>query len=301
MLHFTEQEKSEWAAILRAPGVLTSDLPEGYMDVLDQVQREELEIPARDGHLIRAWKVRTEETPENSMLYINIHGGGFVQPHSDFDHALCAIMAKEFSCTVIDIDYRLAPEHPYPAGMNDCIDTVRWIYAHTDELGVDKNRIVMGGNSAGGTFCADVCMRLAQEGHPLPNLVIMVYPAANLNENTDSADLSSLDLSDVRNRGLIYDNLYLTSEEQLSDPYINLIRATPEMLKGFPDTVVITGGRDPLAPGGEEFAKMLAVSGSRITVRRFLNSGHGFYVRCSGDWKEARNMVFEEIRRAVCR
>lgn len=295
MLNFTPEEKAYWAEVLRKPGKPAPTVPENYFDVLDEVVRKDLAIPASDGYQIPAWITRESETAENDMLYINIHGGGFVKLHSDYDHALCAIMAKEFHCTVIDIDYRLAPEYPYPTGMNDCCDAVRWIYAHAQELGFNPDRVVIGGNSAGGTFSADVIMRLSAEGHRLPQMVILVYPAANI-EDHSGIDVSTLDLSEVKNRGLIYDNLYITSDDQFHDPYINLQDATPEMLAQFPDTVIVTGGLDPLAPGGENLARMLAVSGSHIVLQRYRNSKHGFYCSCAGDeWQAAREMVFAEI------
>lgn len=300
MLNMTKEEKLAWGQKLRAPKNLPFSAPEGYLDSVNQVQRKEFQIVGSENQQITLWLTTTKEKTPNSMLYINIHGGGFVQNHAIWDHALCATMARELKCAVLDVDYRLAPEYPFPAALTDCYDVLQWVYAHAEEMDINPDKVVMGGNSAGATLTAGVCMKSAEAGTKIPDMAILVYPAAAM-EETNNIDLNeAVDLSRLEVRSTIYNNLYLARDEQTKDPYVSLIYARPEMLEKFPDTVVVTAGEDILCPGGELFASRLAVSGSKIILQRFKNSDHGFYLRCMGDeWMNARTMVFEEIKRKM--
>ncbi len=298
MLNLTREEKILWGNRLREPKNLPFAAPEGYLDCVDQVSRKELKITGSEQQEITAWLTTADDTVPDGMLYLNIHGGGFVQPHAMWDHALCATIAMELKCPVLDVDYRLAPEFPFPAALNDCSDVLDWVYEHAGDLHIDPGKIVIGGNSAGATLSAGVCMKAAEEKRQIPSMLVMIYPAGAM-EQTDGIDLSgNIDLADLTTRGVIYNNLYLEHDEQTRDPYVSLIYASPEMLQHLPDAVVVTAGKDPLCLGGEQFAMNMAASGSRIVLKRFRNSNHGFYLRCIGDeWQDARKMVFDEIRR----
>ena len=232
--------------------------------------------------------------PED-YVFINIHGGGFVREHSKFDSAFCAYLVKRLGCTVVDVDYRLAPEYPYPTGLQDGYDVYKWVMAHARELGAGPDRIVIGGNSSGGQFSAAIPMMAAKAGDPIPALSVMMYPVCSI--NTVEAVSDDLDLSDVSNRGLLYNLLYCTRESDFDDPYVSLLKSTKEDLEKFPPLILATGGLDPLAPDSEEFAKQVAqASGSRVVVQRFKNSKHGFLNRCLGDeWAAGREFVFSEI------
>ncbi len=297
MLNLSREEKLLWGRKLRQPQNLPFVAPDGYLECVDQVQRKEFKITGTENQDITVWLTTTEEKTSNSMLYINIHGGGFVQNHAIWDHALCATMARELKCAVLDIDYRLAPEYPFPAALVDCYDVLQWAFEHSAELDIDPQKIVVGGNSAGATLTAGICMKSAEKKTRMPAMGIMVYPAGAM-EDTNGVDLSGeLDLGNLEVRGVLYNNLYLDRDEQTKDPYVSLIYAKEEMLESFPDMVIVTAGQDTLCPGGEQFAMKLVASGVKVTLQRFRNSNHGFYLRCIGEeWQQARNMVFHEIR-----
>lgn len=297
MLHLSMEEKRHYRDVLKHSGTQRFDPPAGYMDCLKQVDQKEITITGREGQKITVWFTVPKAGRTRDMLYLNIHGGGFVQPHGIWDHALCAIMALEFSCGVLDIDYRLAPEHPHPASVIDCFDVYCWALEHADELKIDQTRIVVGGNSAGGTLTAGVCLKAKEEHVQTPALAVLIYPECGLSGDIDCPDLENgLDLTDLRCRGILFTLLYLESEEQLEDPYANLLKADEGMLKGFPDTILVTGGLDPLRFDAEEFGKHLIAAGAAVSAKRFLDSKHGFYVRLSGQWQKAREFVFGEIR-----
>lgn len=302
MLQLTMEEKKRYRDMLLNPGNLPFDAPEGYLDCLDAVDKEEVKITGSEGQEITVWITVPKDRRTGGMLYINIHGGGFVQPHHIWDDAICAIMALEFQCTVIDIDYRLAPEYPHPAAIIDCYDVYRWAVENAKKLGIDPAKIAVGGNSAGGTLTAGVCMKADENHFQVPALALMLYPECGLSVEADDPQLSdNMDLSDLRARGILYTLLYLQSEEQLEDPYANLLKADEALLGQFPDTILITGGLDPLRFDAEEFAKHLAVSGSAIITKRFRNSKHGFYTRLTGEWREAREFVFHQIHNLMDR
>ncbi len=296
MLKLTMEEKKKYLEMLHNPNTLPFTPPDGYMDCLNQVNTKEVLVNGSEGQQIRVWIVTPKGQKPGTMAYMNIHGGGFVQPHHIWDSALCAVMAQEFQCTVIDVDYRLAPDYPHPAAVTDCFDVYRWILANKDELGIDEKRIVVGGNSAGGTLTAGVCMKAAEEGCEIPALAVMLYPECGLSTDVDDPDFADhIDLSDVRSRGVLYTLMYIEEESQMEDPYASLLKADEKMLKQFPNTILVTGGQDPLRFDAEEFAKHIVVSGAAIVTKRFLNSKHGFYTRLEGEWQEARGFVFNQI------
>lgn len=301
MLNLTEKEKAEYAKMLRG-GLETSPVTdEEYFKVFDEVSSTEAKVRARDGYEIPVWIIKPLDGETKDYVFINIHGGGFVREHSKFDSAFCAYLVKRLHCTAVDVDYRLAPEYPYPTGLQDGYDVYKWVMDHAEELGARADRIVIGGNSSGGQFSAAIPMMAAKAGDPIPALSVMMYPVCSI--NTVESIRDDLDLSDVSNRGLLYNLLYCTKESDFDDPYVSLLKATEEDLEKFPPLILATGGLDPLAPDGEEFAKRAAqASGSRVAVQRFKNSRHGFLNRCLGDeWAAGREFIFSEIEYMMSR
>ncbi len=295
MLKLTEETKRKYAEMLRNPKMLSSTLPEEYFHILDEMETKTFTILARDGYEIPVWLVRPKNSEPDDMVYMNVHGGGYVQRHSRYDSAFCATAAKRMNCWVLDVDYRLAPEYPFPYGFHDVYDTYKWLLNHLDELKVSPDKVVIGGNSAGGQFSAAVCMMAQEEHIPAPAVCAMLYPSCNVSSVENLSE--DLDLSKVENRALFYYLLYCSKESDFESPYVNLMKAKPEMLTKFPDLVLATGGLDPLAPDAETFAcRVAASSGSRVVMKRFLHSKHGFLNRCIGDeWEQGREYVFREI------
>lgn len=295
MLKLTEKEKADYADLLRGSMETSPDITEDYFNILSEVQITEVYVEGRDGYQIPVWLMQPKDSATSGFLFINIHGGGFVRPHSRFDSAYCATLVKRLGCTLIDVDYRLAPEYPYPTGLNDAYDVYKWALSHAMELGVSENRIVVGGNSSGGQFSAAIPMIAQKQNDPMPAACVMLYPVCSINTIEDLTE--EIDLSDVANRGRLYNLLYCTKDSDFDDSCVSLLKATPEELKQFPDLILATGGLDPLAADAETFARNVAsASGSRVVMKRFLNSRHGFLNRCMGsEWKQGREYVFREI------
>lgn len=295
---FTKEKKMEWAAKLRAPTNLPFEAPAGYMDIVREAEVKTLKIPTSVGENT-SYLVEAKTGATNDVLIINIHGGGFVQPHNPWDGALCAHYAVDLGCKVLDIDYQTCPEVMYPTPMIECYEVVQWAMAHAQELGIDPDKVVVGGNSAGGSLTAAVTILANQRGGKIPALNVMIYPACDPFVTPESVDLlkEEPDLTKLETRGILYNAMFTDNDPAVAgDVLVNLGNATEEDLKCFPETVVLTAEKDFLKLGGERFAAKLACTGKKITLRRFLNSAHGFYARCSGDWQEAHELVYQAIR-----
>ncbi|WP_215700388.1 alpha/beta hydrolase [Clostridium sp. MCC353] len=299
-MKMTKEEKIEWARKLRQPSNLPFEAPENYLGCLNDVSEKTLMIPTSVGDST-CYLFEKNSGAVNDVLFVNIHGGGFVQLHNLFDRALCATYALELGCRVLDIDYRVAPESPFPIPVIECYEVIQWVLNHGEKLGINPDKVIVGGNSAGATLTASACIMAQEKGGKVPAMTLLIYPGADSflspEESCILNDGEEPDLSDLRVRGVLYNTLYTDNDPSLAgSPYVNLGLATEEQLAKFPDTLVITAGKDYLRYGGERFAGLLAASGSKIILQRFKNSDHGFYVRCMGtEWRDARELAMNTI------
>jgi acetyl esterase len=158
--------------------------------------------------------------PRSLLLYI--HGGGWMQGGLETHHGACGKLAAWSGCRVLAVDYRLAPEHKFPAGLEDCLAAWQWLAANKATFGADRGRLAIGGDSAGGNLAAAVCQALAAKGEPAPAAQLLVYPSLDLGGNLPS----HRELADAyvlpRIRVQWYTELYLSSPEQAAD-----VRASP--------------------------------------------------------------------------
>jgi acetyl esterase len=211
-------------------------------------------------------------TPPPLLVYF--HGGGFVIGDLDTHDGVCRFIAAAAGLAVLSVDYRLAPEHPFPAGIEDAWAAFTWAAANAAELGIDPARIAVGGDSAGGNLAAVTCLRGKAEGGPIPALQLLIYPV------TDSAD-------DPRSRLLFADGFLLTKNDMdrfehfyvapggdIDDPRISILKA-PD-LSGLPPAYVTTAGFDPLRDEGEAYAIRMREEGTKVALRRHPGLIHGF-------------------------
>ncbi len=204
------------------------------------------------------------------------HGGGFVigdlETHDDHARLLC----RDVGAVVLSVDYRLAPEHPWPAGLEDCLAATRWAFEHVDELGGDAGRIAVAGDSAGGNLSAAVCLELRETG-PRLAAQLLLYPATDFEEESthpsreENAQGYLLTSDDMRWFG----EQYVPEGADRRDPRLSVLHA-PD-LSGLPPAVVATAGFDPLRDEGEAFADALAAAGVRVVRRRYDTLIHGFF------------------------
>lgn len=214
----------------------------------------------------------SRDRPLPLLLYL--HGGGWVQGDLDTHHHLCGKLAAWAGCRVLAVDYRLSPEHKFPAGLEDCLAAWRWLHAQAGTLGADPARLAVGGDSAGGNLAAALCLTMAAEGGPLPVAQLLIYPSVELGWDLPS----HRELADAfvlpRPRVLWYTEQYLAEPAQAADPRASPLRAAD--LRGQPPAMVLTAGFDPLLDDGRLYAERLEAAGVPVTYREFPGQIHAF-------------------------
>lgn len=216
------------------------------------------------------------------------HQGGFVIGDLDTDHALCTTLADRCGAVVVSVDYRLAPEHPFPAFVDDGVAAHRWVVDHAEGLGVDAARVAVAGTSAGGMLAAVVCQQARVRGEPQPAAQILVYPGVDHTFEGGSRD-SCADVFPLTAATLAF-----FAHHALPDPAAATdVRASPGLateLWGLAPAVVVTAGFDPLRDEGNAYADALRAAGVAVTHRCETSLTHSFTV-FGGISREARAAV----------
>ena len=232
-------------------------------------------VPTSAGRLrVRVYQPR-EAAGLPVLLYF--HGGGFVVGTLDDYDSLLRILALEADCLIVSVEYRLAPEHPFPAAVDDCVAATRWVHAHAPELGADPKRVALGGDSAGGNLAAVVALALRDSGGPAIAGQMLIYPVTRLRgpaegsmlENGEGYFLTARDMS-------WFAEMYLGKSGDASHPHASPLLASD--LSGLPPALVITAQYDPLRDEGDAYARRLGQSGVPCTHTCYPGAIHGFFV-----------------------
>jgi acetyl esterase len=216
-----------------------------------------------------------ENGPQPGLVYL--HGGGWVLGSLDTHDKVCRRLAETCGCIVVAVDYRLAPEHPFPAAPEDVIAASRWILDNANTLGLDRNRIGIAGDSAGGSLSAVAC--LANRGLPGPSLrcQVLIYPSI---DNSVEGERRLSRVEQAQTPPLSASAMQTLVGCYLPDPKAaNDWRASPLLAKDhsdLPPALVITGGFDPLRDEGIAYAQCLAESGAEVLHRHYAGQVHGF-------------------------
>jgi acetyl esterase len=213
-----------------------------------------------------------QQTPLPLVAYV--HGGGWVMGTVDGFDPLCRALANAAGAVVASIEYRLAPEHPFPAALDDVRAAVRWLHANAEELGADPDRLAIAGDSAGGNLATVTARRLRDEGGPAIRYQALIYPVTDSAINTPSyrekSDGFGLSAPSMQR----YWRLYLDGADG-GRPDTSPLR-TPD-LRGMPPAFILTVEDDVLRDEGEAYAKALEEAGVPVTVRRYDGPIHGFF------------------------
>lgn len=207
------------------------------------------------------------------------HGGGWVTESIETYNRICARLANATEHVVISVEYRLAPEHPFPTGLNDCYAVAKAIYEDRFILNVDPEHITMIGDSAGGNLSAAISLMARDRGDFYPRKQILIYPAvcSDYSENSPFPSIhengADYLLTAVKLRNYI--NLYAGKEEDKQNPYFAPLYAKDYSLQ--PKTLIITAEFDPLRDEGEECGRRLRAAGNEVTVHRIADGLHGFF------------------------
>ena len=207
-------------------------------------------------------------------LLIYYHGGGWVIGDLDTHDDICRKLARDARCSVIAVDYRLAPEHPAPAALDDCIAATRWIFANAKSLDVDAARIAIGGDSAGGNLAALVAMHAGVT----PVFQLLVYPATDMRMDYPSHRENAQGYLLTADSMKWFIGHYLQGDDKKkSDPLYSPILSDDALLKKSPPTLVITAEFDPLRDEGEAYAARLSAVGVPTSTVRFHGQIHAFF------------------------
>jgi len=206
-----------------------------------------------------------------AILYF--HGGGFTIGSLEGYDLPCRFFCARSGCAVVAVDYRLAPEHKFPAAIDDAVAAFRWLAAGATELGIDPARIVVAGDSAGGTLAAVVAQEMRGAPQP-PCLQWLIYPATDLAGRTASHESCGEGFLLSRADMEWFLGLYLADPAEASDPRASPLRAAD--LSGLPPALVFTAGFDPLRDEGQAYAGRLAAAGVKTVHREFDSLIHGF-------------------------
>ncbi len=216
-------------------------------------------------------------TPQGSGPFpalVFFHGGGWVICNLDTHDGLCRSLANGADCVVVSVDYRLAPEHKFPAAPQDCYAATQWVVENAAQLNVDDSHIAIGGDSAGGNLTAVVAQMARDQGGPHLVFQLMIYPATDFRMNTPSIEENGTGYFLTKDDMIWFTNHYLNSEEEKTNPLASPMLASD--LSGLPPALIITGEYDPLRDEGELYGQKLQEAGVPVTISRYEGVIHGF-------------------------
>jgi acetyl esterase len=230
-------------------------------------------IPGPEGELpVRIYTPGESRSPAPAVVYF--HGGGWVVGSLDSHENLCRALANRARAVVVSVDYRLAPEHRFPAAAEDCYAAAHWVAEHGAEIGVDGERIAVAGDSAGGNLAAVVALMARNLGGPELRQQTLIYPVTDHDFETpsyrDNADGYLLTRDAMR----WFWSHYVPDTGRRSDPYASPLRA--EKFGELPSALVVTAEYDPLRDEGEAYAARLREAGVPVELARYDGQIHGF-------------------------
>lgn len=234
----------------------------------------ELSVPAAEASIpVRLYR---PEITVRSGLTVFFHGGGFVIGSIESHDAVCRQLCNLTGAAVLSVEYRLAPEHKFPAAPDDCLQAVRWSAQQAPAWGVDPTKLVLAGDSAGGTLAAVTALRLRDEGGPTVIGQVLVYPVTDYHMPPTPSYLENQTGYFLTRAAMIrFWKEYLAREEDASHPHASPLRALD--LADLPPALVLTAEFDPLRDEGERYAHRLLDAGVPVTLRRQDGLIHGFF------------------------
>jgi acetyl esterase len=237
---------------------------------------ENREIPGPTGDIpLRIYTPATTTVADTLPALIYFHGGAGVFCSIETHDGLCRVLTNESGCRVISVGYRLAPEHKFPAAIDDAYAATEWVFAHVGRLGIDPKRVAVGGDSAGATLAAVVCQLTRQMSGPCIALQLLLCPVTDLGLNSSSRRAFS--------EGYFFDvatlnwalGHYLAADAEISDPRLSPLRATD--LRDLPPAHIHTAEFDPFLDDGRAYADALGRARVPVAYTCHLGMIHHFY------------------------
>jgi acetyl esterase len=252
----------------------------------------EVRLLAFENYAIRSYRPAAQETLP-ALVYF--HGGGWTIGDLDTHDVLCRSLAVGARCAVFSVDYRLAPESPFPAAVDDCFSAVRYVAEHAEQLKIHKSMIAVGGDSAGGNLAAVVALQARDAGGPPLVFQLLVYPATDQRCATPSHQKNARGYLLEREGIEFFRRCYLPDPAAFTD-----WRASPLLAKShvdLPPALVVTAGYDPLLDEGRAYAERLKAAGVKVEYREYSDMVHGFLL--FGGVLDTANAALAECCRAL--
>jgi len=221
-------------------------------------------------------------------IFVYYHGGGWVLGNIATHDGLCCTLANAARCAVLSVEYRLAPEHKYPAAVDDAYAATAWLFENARQIGGDPQRVAVGGDSAGGNLAAAVCLMARDRQTFQPVLQVLVYPITDYNVDATSYQENAEGYLLTRASMKWFWECYLADEEDGRQPYASPLRARD--FGDLPPALVITAEYDPLRDEGEAYAARLRDAGVPVTLTRYDGMIHAFI---------RRTAIFDKARTAM--
>jgi acetyl esterase len=233
---------------------------------------EDRSIPGRQSPLpVRIYRPIQEA---NLPVVVFFHGGGWALGGLNGHDAICRRIARENGALVVSVDYRLAPEHPYPAAVEDAYDATCWVAEHAANLGASPDKLIVMGDSAGGNLATVVSLMARELMGPQLASQVLIYPAVDFSEGFRSKQLYD-DTPLLSRRDMDYFRaLYIQQPADLKDPYAAPLLA--DDFSNLPPALILTAEYDPLSDEGKAYADRLRASGNRVTFVCYPGMPHGF-------------------------
>ncbi|PIK25494.1 alpha/beta hydrolase [Bacillus pumilus] len=262
-----------------------------------EVNKMEYDIPTCAGET-KVWVFKPVNTAKQPLpVFVNLHGGGFILGSAEMDNHWCPVIADRAQCIVVNVEYQLAPENPFPAALHECYDVVKWLYEHPDELQIDPNTLAIGGHSAGGNLATAVCLLNIQKGNKLPIVYqVLDYPPLDL--ATDPEQKPAFEEAIPAEMAKLFNTFYV-QEEDARNPLISPVFADRSSLAQMPPALVITAEKDSLAEEAKQYADKLKEAGVDVTYQQFKGVPHAF--THAGDLEiaeQAWHLMSDQLKKA---
>jgi acetyl esterase len=255
----------------RAQDVASARSSAGHVEPVAGVVEREIPGPAGPQRI----RIYQPDAPGPWPVLVYFFGGGWSLGTLDTCDGVCRMLTNAAGCATVAVSYRLAPEHKFPAAVEDSYSGAAWVVEHAADIGADPARVAVGGDSSGGNLTAAVTLLAAQRGGPRFAHQLLVYPNTDYQAGTPS-------MRDCNDQNFFnpkavewYWGLYLASPEDGANPLASPLRA-PD-LRGLPPATVITAEFDPLRDEGERYAQRLAEAGVPVQVTRYDGMVHAFF------------------------
>ena len=223
---------------------------------------------------LRSYRPAGSDAGARLPVLVYFHGGGWVIGDLDTHDVLCRQLCNQSGCAVVAVDYRMGPEHRFPAAVEDALAATRWVHANAGMLNVDPGRLAVGGDSAGGNLAAVVALAARDEGGLPIAFQLLVYPATDQRRGSPSHTTNGQGYLLTKETMDYFHDHYIPDKAQDLD-----WRASPLLHQGhanLPPAFVLTAGYDPLRDEGLQYAQALSAAGSRATLVNFERQIHGF-------------------------